>query len=189
MPQIANYSLLALAIWLLIHSIYTSVYGLNDYIKKADCILILGNKVNTDGTLSNRLKSRVEKGLELYNQKMAPKIIVSGGLGKEGYYEAREMRNYLLERGIPANDIIMDDKGLTTYETMLNYIPFSKQYHLNSVIIVSQFYHIYRSKTMLQTLGVKNIYTAHSHYFEIMDIYSLAREFVAYYGFLIGLLF
>ena len=170
-------------LWLLIHSIIITIDGLNDYLKKADCILILGNTVNQDGTLSHRLQSRVDKGYELYENKIASKIIVSGGLGKEGYYEAREMKKYLLSKGVNEHDIIMDDEGLTTYETMLNYVPIAKEHHFNSVIIVSQFYHLTRSRKMIKSLGVKNIYTAHSNYFELRDFYSVLREFVAYYGF------
>jgi vancomycin permeability regulator SanA len=170
--------------WLLIHTIYITIDGLSDTAQKADCILILGNKINEDGTLSGRLQSRVDKGLKLYEQKFSNKIIVSGGLGKEGYYEAREMKKYLIAKGVDPINIIMDDKGLTTYETMINYLPIAKQNRFNSVIIVSQFYHISRSKAMLRSLGIKNIYTAHSSYFEIRDFYSVVREFVAHYWWL-----
>jgi vancomycin permeability regulator SanA len=170
-------------LWLLIHSIIITIDGLNDNIKKADCILILGNTVNKDGTLSHRLQSRVDKGYELYAKKIAPKIIVSGGLGKEGYYEALEMKKYLLRKGVNDYNIIMDDEGLTTYETMVNYVPIAKENNFNSVIVVSQFYHLTRSRKMIKSLGVKNVYTAHSNYFEARDFYSVLREFVAYYGF------
>ena len=175
-----------LSSWILLHSIFITIDGLNDVIQKADCILILGNTVNKDGTLSYRLQSRVDKGLELYTQHVATKIIISGGLGKEGYFEAREMKNYLLKKGVPSNDIIIDDKALTTYETMCNFIPLAKKHQLKSVIIVSQFYHLNRSKAMLKSLGFKNYFTAHSNYFELRDFYSLLREFFAYYVFKMG---
>jgi vancomycin permeability regulator SanA len=171
--------------WIFVHSIYISFVGLNDNSQKADCILILGNKVNEDGTLSDRLQSRVDKGFELYTKKMAPIIIVSGGLGKEGYYEAREMKKSLLKKGVDSSAIIMDDEGLTTYETMLNYLSIAKENNFNSVIVVSQFYHLQRSRAMLRSLKMKNIYTTHSDYFELRDFYSLLREFFAYYAFLI----
>jgi vancomycin permeability regulator SanA len=177
--------LLFLCTWIFAHSIYIITVGLNDDPQKADCILILGNKVNEDGTLSDRLQSRVDKGFELYTKKLAPKIIVSGGLGKEGYYEAREMRKSLLKKGVDSSAIIMDDKGLTTYETMQNFLPIAKENNFNSVIIVSQFYHLQRSRAMLHSLKIEYIYTAHSDYFELRDFYSLLREFFAYYAFLI----
>jgi len=181
MKKRIRFFLLFLASWLIIHSTVITIDGLNNNVEKTDCILILGNQINKDGTLSDRLKSRVDKGLELYLMKFAPKIIVSGGLGKEGYYEAREMKKYLLSKGVNSNDIIVDDKALTTYQTMCNYIPTAKRHHFNSVIIVSQFYHISRSRSILHALGVSSISTEHAEYFEWRDLYSVIREFFAYY--------
>ncbi len=59
--------------WVVIHSVAISIDGLTDNVKKSDCILILGNKVNKDGALSARLQSRLDKGLELYKKELAPK--------------------------------------------------------------------------------------------------------------------
>ncbi len=175
--------LLLFALWILTHIIFITIDGLNDRIQKADCILILGNTVNQDGTLSDRLQSRVDKGFELYSLHYTSKIIVSGGLGKEGHYEAREMKNYLVNKGMNPDDVIADEKAMTTQETMTNYIPIAKSHNFNSVIVVSQFFHLTRSKTMLRRLGVKNIYAGHSDYFELRDGYALLREFVAFYGY------
>lgn len=181
--------LLLFAIWVFVHTIFITVDGLRDNVQKADCILILGNTVNEDGTLSDRLQSRVDKGFELYQNHYASKIIVSGGFGKEGYYEAREMKKYLVKKGANPGDILVEDSSKTTFETMTNYLPIAKENHFNSVIVVSQFFHITRSKAMLRSKGVRNIYTAHSNYFEWRDVYASLREFVAYYGFRIKQLF
>jgi uncharacterized SAM-binding protein YcdF (DUF218 family) len=181
--------LLLFAIWILVHTALITVDGLRDNIQKADCILILGNTVNEDGTLSDRLQSRVSKGFELYRQLYAPKIIVSGGLGKEGYYEAREMKKYLVKEGADPDDIIVEDSSKTTLETMTNYLTIAKENNFNSVIVVSQFFHLTRSKAMLRSKGVQPIYHAHSDYFEWRDLYATLREFVAYYGFRIKILF
>ncbi|HVD99287.1 MAG TPA: YdcF family protein [Cytophagaceae bacterium] len=177
--------LLLFFLWVLIHSIVITVDGLNDHLQKADCILILGNTVNKDGTLSHRLQARVDKGYELYQKKYASKIIVSGGLGQEGYYEAREMKKYLVSKGIPAQDIIADEQAKTTHETMINYIPIARENNFHSVIVVSQFFHLTRSRAMLHSEGIQNVYDAHADYFEGRDVYAVLREFVAFYGFLL----
>jgi len=172
-----------LMMWFMIHTIIITIDGLKDNIHKADCILILGNKVNENGTLSARLQSRVDKGIELYQLKLAPKIIVSGGLGKEGWYEAKEMQKYLLAKGVPLDAIIVDDKALTTYETACNFSAIAQQHSFHSVIVVSQFYHITRSKAMLESKGIEKVYTAHSNYYEWRDVYSVVRDFFAFYWF------
>lgn len=66
-----------LILWFLIHSAYIIVDGLSDDGKSADVELILGSKVNVDGTLSVRLEKRLECGLTLYKNGRLKKIIVS----------------------------------------------------------------------------------------------------------------
>ncbi len=75
--------------WFMIQSAMICYDGFNDEVSKSDAVLILGNKVNEDGSLSLRLKSRVDKGYDIYCQGMAEKIVVSGGKGKEGVPEGR----------------------------------------------------------------------------------------------------
>ena len=89
-----------LGIWFLAHSIFIIFDGLNDRNSKADVAIVLGNKVNEDGTLSDRLKARLDKSIEIYKNRRVKKIIVSGGLGKEGFWEANEMAKYLIENQI-----------------------------------------------------------------------------------------
>jgi vancomycin permeability regulator SanA len=167
--------------WVLIHCIVIVIDGLNDNYQKADVALILGNTVKENGELSDRLKARVDKGLELYQKGFVKKIIVSGGLGKEGFYEADEMGKYLLSKGVDKNDIVTDNKASTTYWTAFNYLKIQKDFNFSSVIIVSQYFHISRTRMMLNRLGVENVYSAHPEYFELRDVYSIPREFFAYY--------
>lgn len=56
------YFIIALMVWFFAHSCYITVDGLKDENRKADIALILGNKVNVDGTLSKRLAARMTCG-------------------------------------------------------------------------------------------------------------------------------
>ena len=90
------------------------VSGLRDDIANADAALVLGSKVELDGTPSPRLRARLDRTLELFLAGNFPQIIVSGGIGKEGYDEAAVMRDYLIARGVPSDRIIVDSLGDTT---------------------------------------------------------------------------
>lgn len=70
-----------LLLWFLGHTIYISIDGLMVHVQHADMAVILGNKVNEDGSLSERLEKRMECGLNLYRKGQIKKIMVSGGLG------------------------------------------------------------------------------------------------------------
>ncbi|HEY8938342.1 MAG TPA: YdcF family protein, partial [Cyclobacteriaceae bacterium] len=146
--------------WFLIHSIIITVDGLNDDVHHADYVLILGNTVNPDGTLSARLKARVDKGLQLFNDSLADTIIVSGGLGVEGHYEARKMKQYLIDSGVEEKHIIVDDLGINTVASARNFVKITNGNDKNSVVVVSQFFHITRTKYILRKLGVENVYGA-----------------------------
>ena len=158
--------------------------GFVDHIAKSDVALVLGNKVNKDGSLSERLKSRIDKSIELYRQDYFSKIIVSGGLGKEGHDEAMVMREYLLKNKIDSASIIVDSQGLNTYKSSLNTDSIMTVNNWKSVLVISNYYHIRRAKLALANRGIENIYSAHAEYFELRDIYSILREIPAYISYL-----
>lgn len=53
--------------------------------------------------------------------------------------------------------------------------------HFRSVVVVSQFYHISRTKLLFRQAGFTEVSGVSPVYFELRDVYSLLREFVAYY--------
>ena len=169
-------------LWFLIHEIVITVDGLAATPKKSEFAVILGNKVNSDGTLSNRLKARVLKGADLYNNTLVEKIVVSGGLGSEGFYEAEKMAETLIKNGVSKEDIIIDNYGNNSWLTAKNFKKLEP--NSKSIIIVTQFYHITRCKLAFKKLGIKNVSAVAPNYFELRDFYSLFREFFGYYKYL-----
>lgn len=181
----ALYAVAALAAWFLVHILFITIDGLRNSYQKSDAAVVFGNKVNEDGTLSPRLKARLDKSIELYNNGDVAHIIVSGGLGKEGHYEARKMRDYLREQHIPEWAIIVDDYGDNTLKSVQNTIGICKQTGFKSVIAVSQYYHITRIKTMFKQEGGVLVEGASPAFFEWRDFYSVTREFFAFYAYLL----
>lgn len=178
--KIIKYFFYLTLIWFIGHSTLIIFDGLIDEGKKADYALILGSKVNLDGTLSERLEKRMQSGLKLYQEKRVKKIIVSGGLGKEGFYEAEKMFDYLVENQVPKQDIIIDNYGNNTRATVKNSLKF-KNVKESSLIVVSQYFHISRTKMLFKKSGVKEVSGVSPNYFEFRDLYSIVREFPAYY--------
>lgn len=168
-------------LWFIGHSIFITVDGLTDNKKSADLAVILGNKVNEDGTLSERLEKRLECGLALYNSKRVNKIIVSGGLGKEGFYEGEKMKAFLKQKGIPDSVIVVDNFGNNTQASVNNTLKLKDSLHFNSVIVVSQYFHLTRTKMLFRKRHFSNVSSSSPDYFEIRDFYSILREFAAYY--------
>lgn len=158
------------------------VDGLRDERINSEIAVILGSKVNEDGTLSPKLQARLDAGFQLYKDGIVSHVMVSGGLGKEGFYEGDKMAEYLILQGIPEDKITIDNYGDNTMKTAQNFARrFSKT---TSVIVVSQFYHITRCKWAFRKVGFKKVSGVHCDYFEIWDVYGCIREFFEYYGYL-----
>jgi vancomycin permeability regulator SanA len=168
-------------LWFLIHAAYITIDGRSDNGRNADVAVVLGSKVNEDGTLSERLTKRMECALELYNAHRVKKLIVSGGLGKEGFYEGSKMKEFLVNNGVPGSDVAVDNHGDNTIATVDNSLRMQDSLGFKSVIVVSQYFHITRTKMMFRNRGIKNVSGKSPDYYEIRDIYSILREFAGYY--------
>ena len=86
---------------------------LNQTLEKADCIVGFGN-FNTD---------IARRAAELYHQGYAPKVLFTGGLGRntEGLLpepEAVRFAKVAMECGVPAADILIEDKSANTKENI-----------------------------------------------------------------------
>ena len=171
--------------WFLSHIALTVMDGLVDNLGQCDVGIVLGNKVEQDGTPSKRLQSRLDKAAELYNDNYFNSIIVSGGIGKEGFDEAKVMKEYLVKAGIPADVIIEDNKGIDTYMTAKNAKYIMESNNFQSAMVISQYFHITRTTLAMQKVGINQVYSAHGRLFELRDLYSLTREFFGYYAYLL----
>lgn len=83
-----------------------ALIGFQDHATPADIIVVPGNTVQPDGTVSARLQSRLDVALQLFHEGLAPTIFVSGGTGREGRDEAAAMAAYLVAQGVAPNAII-----------------------------------------------------------------------------------
>jgi vancomycin permeability regulator SanA len=170
-------------LWFLIHSMIIIIDGLNDENTRSDIGVIFGNKVNPDGSLSERLEKRCDKGIEMYKDSLVGLIVVSGGFGKEGHYEGTKMHDYLVSKGVPKDKIIIDNLGNTTEATADNIRRMNLS--ANSITVITQYHHISRAKLAFKNNGYEKVYGGHADYFELRDIYSIVREFLGYYKYLL----
>lgn len=175
----------SLFIWFIIHTAFVIIDGLNDELKPVDAAVVLGNKVEVNGQPSERLKARLDKSVELYDGGYFTFIIVSGGIGKEGFDEAKVMKSYLIDKGIPEEKIKEDNSGYNSYMTAQNTGKIMNELEIDSVMVITQYFHVSRTKLAFRKMDMKEVYSAHAEIFEFRDIYSIIREFPAYYKYLI----
>ena len=157
------------------------IFGINFYVKSIgeenivssedaeilqnmDCILVLGCGVRDDGTPSDMLRDRLDRGLELYFSGVAPKLIMSGDHGRTDYDEVNVMKQYAVDRGVPSEDVFMDHAGFSTYESIYRARDI---FGVKGMVIVTQEYHLYRalylaSRFDMEAYGVSSDYNIYA---------------------------
>ncbi len=121
-------------------------------LENTDCILVLGAAVKNNERPSAMLNDRLETGIELYNQNVSDKILMSGDHGRKDYDEVNVMKNFAINSGVPSEDIFMDHAGFSTYESMYR----AKEiFKADKIVIVSQKYHLYRAVYIARSLGLE----------------------------------
>jgi uncharacterized SAM-binding protein YcdF (DUF218 family) len=114
---------------------------------------------------------------------MVKLVIVSGGTGKAGVNEALAMRDYLLQLGLPAGDVIVDPEGTDTRASARFTGQYLARRNLQSVIAVSQFFHLPRLGMALKNEGIPKVGSLHAAYFEARDVLSVLREIPACFAY------
>lgn len=126
-----------------------------DEAQPADIILVLG-AAEYRGKPSPVLRARLDHALELYKNGFAPRILTTGGAGGDPVYtEGAVGRSYLVSRGVPSEAIFVEPEGESTVYSTAAAAEIMRRMGLRSCIVVSDGYHIYRVKKMLEFSGVK----------------------------------
>ena len=144
---------------LLVYIAYLSVrieqQSTRDEAQPADLILVLG-AAEYRGRPSPVLKARLDHALDLYRQRLAPRILTTGGAGGDPVYtEGGVGRSYLMSHGVPSEAIVVETEGESTVESTAMASEIMHRMGLHSAIVVSDGYHIFRVKKILQGSGIQ----------------------------------
>jgi len=120
-----------------------------------DAIVVMG-AAQYDGVPSPLLASRLQQGLDLWKQKQAPVIAVTGGKrAGDRFTEGDTSRRWLTDRGVPTADIIVESVGHSTWESIENLAPLLTDAKVRSVVVVSSSWHVQRAALSLEELGFR----------------------------------
>lgn len=143
--------------------------------------VIFGARAYSNGRLSAMLADRVETGVDLYNAGTVDYLLMSGDSSLYSNNEPEAMRQYAINRGVPAEAIIVDPHGRRSYDTCYraHYV-----YGVEDAVLVSQNFHLDRALLLCNVLGVKAVgvwadYQRPWGYSERSLQYSRTREFPA----------
>ncbi len=126
-----------------------------DEAAEADVIVVLG-AAEYRGRPSPVLEARLNHALYLYLKGLAPRILTTGGAGGDPTYtEGGVAHNYLSRHGVPSEAILVEDEGESTVHSIVAAAEIMRRFKMRSCIVVSDGYHIFRVKKMLEQRGIK----------------------------------
>jgi vancomycin permeability regulator SanA len=131
-------------------------FGTTDYRRPADAAVVFGAQVYPSGLPSQTLADRIATGVELYRQGLVTVLIMSGGVGQEGFDEAQVMRDVAVAAGVDPKAIIVDSAGVTTEATVANVAALLglRPGSPTRLIAVSQAYHLPRVQLAFAVTGI-----------------------------------
>ena len=176
----------------IIYAFFLNIFPIK---KEPQTIIILGSGLFGD-KVPPLLAQRLDKGLAIYEKfNRKPVIIVSGGQGDDELIsEAEAMTRYLMEKGVPADSILLENKSRTTFENLT----FSKQLMLaqgreqDRVVLVTNSFHALRAGIYMKQVGLKgrSIGSRTAFYFLpsawIRETAGLIRIYWKWHAFIIG---
>ena len=113
---------------------------------KSDAIMVLGHSLEDGSIPGDWLVLRLEEGLRLYEEGYGSYIIGTGG---EGPWDkkpvADSMKEWLIEKGVSEDTVITEPMASNTYENFKYSSEISEENHINSIVIVTNDFHMYRS--------------------------------------------
>ena len=147
-----------------------------------DAILVLGARVWDNGNPSGILEDRLITGIDAYESGASDRLLMSGDHGREDYDEVNAMKDYAVEAGVPADAVFMDHAGFSTYESLYRARDI---FQVQTVLIVTQEYHLYRALYVARALGL-DAYGVASNLrtypgmprFEAREILARCKDFV-----------
>jgi uncharacterized SAM-binding protein YcdF (DUF218 family) len=133
----------------------------------ADAIVVLG-AAQYNGTPSPIFKARLDQAAYLYEQRFSRTVIVTGGK-REGdqFTESEAGELYLVERGIPTDNILNENNGRTSLESLSNVWDMAQAHGIKSVLLVSDPMHSERIKRMAIDLGFTDVYSSPASYISL----------------------
>lgn len=120
----------------------------------ADAIVVFG-AAEYSGRPSPVYRARLDHAFDLFSRSVAPVIITTGGSAADpSYSEGGVGHDYLLHRGVPENALIAETQATDTAESAQRVAVILSANHLHNCVAVSDAYHVFRIRKLLQHEGV-----------------------------------
>jgi uncharacterized SAM-binding protein YcdF (DUF218 family) len=125
-----------------------------DEARQADLIVVMG-AAEYHGRPSPVFKARLDHALQLWERGIATHVLTTGGAGGDpNFTEGGVGQAYLVAHGVPPEAVVVEPVAESTAQSAVAIHEIMRRMGLNSCVVVSDGYHIYRTKRMLERNGI-----------------------------------
>lgn len=144
----------AVVLYLTVTLVQVWMAARDDQARPAEAIVVFGT-AQYNGVPSPVLAARLDHAIELYEQEMAPVIVVTGGNQPgDKFTEATASANYLIQRGVPDEDVLREVSGTSSWQSLAAAANFLEDRSIKDVLLVSDPFHSLRIRAMASELGL-----------------------------------
>jgi uncharacterized SAM-binding protein YcdF (DUF218 family) len=128
-----------------------------DEARPSDAIVVLGARVNQDGSPGSDLTSRTYHAVDLWKAGIAPNIICTGGFRNERLSAAAVCKRFAVSLGVPAEQVYLADGSSNTMEDaeMTAEVMTAQGWH--SAVLVSHPLHLFRARWLFGRAGIEAV--------------------------------
>jgi uncharacterized SAM-binding protein YcdF (DUF218 family) len=121
--------------------------------QQADAIVVMG-AAQYNGNPTTVFAARLDTAYQLWSDGYAPLIVLTGGkMPGDAFTEAETGMQYLLDRGVPASALMAENAGRDTWQSMQGVETVLADRDVDSLLIVTDGFHLLRSELMARSLG------------------------------------
>ena len=177
-------------LWATYLALRVMTVGERDDPRPADAVVVLGTQ-EYSGWPSLPFSARLDHALSLYEEGLAPLVVIAGGDPEgDSYTEAAAGVRYLEYQGLPS-DALLAAGGDNTYENLREVKILAEREGLKSVLLVSERFHMLRSLIIADDLEIQAYgsptSTSPRDHDPALRFYYILREVVAYTAYMLGL--
>jgi uncharacterized SAM-binding protein YcdF (DUF218 family) len=119
-----------------------------------DAIVVMG-AAQFNGRPSAVLQARLDTTFRVWQDGMAPLVIVTGGkMPGDAFTESEASRDYLVDQGVPESAIILENEGRNSEDSLAGVSRIARDRGIEDVLIISDGFHLFRSKLIADDLGL-----------------------------------
>lgn len=152
--RVVGWLLAVVVVWLVVNLGLVWRASRQDQARPAQAIVVLGS-AEYNGVPSPDLAARLSHALVLWQRRLAPVIVVTGGRQQgDRFTEAAAAAGWLAAHGVPASAVLREVSGRNTWESLDASAAFLRARHIRAVLLVSDPYHNDRISLMATELGL-----------------------------------